>query len=290
MGCILPLLHRIRACSPLHFSRNRPCPRGLVAPQRHASGSFERPSPGIGARGRACTLWRMTPNGHSAATPEADHPQDESRPPRPFVALVLGGLSVIVIAWSAWLAVKPGAETAQSALVLWFNHPSQPFAAIFAAANPLLRPMPLAVVSVLLLGRVLLAADGTAQRLELLRALVIALTLSELTAQGMKWMAKQPRPLSVIPGLDTHGYPTGPLGNAYPSAHTAMVVAAVSALWPWMRWPQRIVALVFAILVASNRLYIGAHWPFDVVGGAAIGLLAGANSWLVAARCPIHRA
>jgi len=239
--------------------------------------------------GRACTLWRMTPDGHSAATPGADHPQDEPRPPRPFLALVLGGLSVVVIALSAWLAVRPGAATAQSGLVLWFNHPPQPFAAIFAAANPLLRPVPLVVVSVLLLGWVLLGAAGTAPRLELLRALVIALTLSELTAQGMKRMAKQPRPLSMIPGLDTHGYPTDPLGNAYPSAHTAMVVAAVSALWPWMRWPQRILALVFAILVACNRLYIGAHWPIDVVGGAAIGLLAGAISWLVAARWPIHR-
>jgi len=148
--------------------------------------------------------------------------------------------------------------------------------------------VPLVVVSVLLLGLVLLAAAGTAPRLELLRTLVIGLTLSELTAQGMKRMARQPRPLSMIPGLDMHDYPTDPLGNAYPSAHTAMVVAAVSALWPWMRWPQRILALVFAILVACNRLYIGAHWPIGVVGGAAIGLLAGAISWLVAARWPIH--
>ena len=74
-------------------------------------------------RGRACTLWRMRPDGHSAATPGADHPQDEPRQPWPFLALVLGGLSVVVIALSAWLALRPGAETAQSGLVLWFNHP-----------------------------------------------------------------------------------------------------------------------------------------------------------------------
>jgi undecaprenyl-diphosphatase len=195
-----------------------------------------------------------------------------------------------VIAVSAWLAVKPGAETTQTAMVLRFNDPPQPFAAIFAAANPLLRPVPLVVVSVLLFGWILVAAPAAAQRLEQLRALIIALTLSEVTAQVMKRMAQQPRPQSVIPGLDTHGYPTDPLGDAYPSAHTAMVVAAVSALWPWMRWPQRSVAFLFAVLVACNRLYIGAHWPVDVVGGAAIGLLAGTVAWLVAARWPVHHA
>jgi undecaprenyl-diphosphatase len=148
----------------------------------------------------------------------------------------------------------------------------------------------LVAVSVLLFGWILIAAPAAAQRLEQLRALIIALTLSELTAQVMKRMAQQPRPQSVIPGLDTHGYPTDPLGDAYPSAHTAMVVAAVSALWPWMRWPQRGVAFLFAALVACNRLYIGAHWPVDVVGGAAIGLLAGTVTWLVAARWPVHHA
>jgi undecaprenyl-diphosphatase len=104
----------------------------------------------------------------------------------------------------------------------------------------------------------------------------------------MKHLADQPRPLAVISGLDTHGYPTSPHGNAYPSAHTAMVVAAVCALWPWMSRLQRIVSLAFAVLVACNRIYIGAHWPMDVVGGAAIGLFAGATAWLVATRWPIR--
>jgi undecaprenyl-diphosphatase len=68
-----------------------------------------------------------------------------------------------------------------------------------------------------------------------------------------------------------------------------MVAAAVAGLWPWMRWPQRIVGVAFTVLVACNRIYIGAHWPLDVLGGAAIGLLAGAIAWLVAARWPIRR-
>jgi undecaprenyl-diphosphatase len=125
-------------------------------------------------------------------------------------------------------------------------------------------------------------------RLEIVRALVLSLALTELMARAMKDLANQPRPMAVIRGLDTHGYPVEPLGNAYPSAHTALFVGAACALWPWMRWPQRIVAVAIAVLVGCNRIYIGAHWPVDVVGGAAIGMFAGAITWLVATRWPIR--
>jgi undecaprenyl-diphosphatase len=204
------------------------------------------------------------------------------------VTLVLGALSVLVIALTAWLAVLPAAETAQTGLVLWFNHPPRPVSAVFAIVNPILRPVPLVVVALLLVGWILLQTPSTSQRLEILRALAVALVLAEVMSQVMKRLADQPRPLSVISGLDNHDYPTDPHGNAYPSAHTALVVAAVSALWPWMSWPQRIIGVAFALLVACNRIYIGAHWPLDVIGGAAIGLLAGTITWLIAAQWPIR--
>ena len=230
----------------------------------------------------------MAVEGGGPADHAPDLSSDQPGPPRPVVALALGGLSIVVIAVSAWFAVQPGAETAQTGLVEWFNDPPQPFAGVFALVNPLLRPVPLLLVALLLVGWVLWAASETWQRVEVLRALVIALVLGELMAQVLKRLADQPRPLAVIPGLDSHGYPTSPHGNAYPSAHTAVVVAAVSALWPWMRWPQRIVGLAFAGLVACNRVYIGAHWPIDVLGGAAVGLLCGALTWLISTRWPLQ--
>ena len=154
--------------------------------------------------------------------------------------------------------------------------------------NPLLRPAPLLLVAGVLVGWILVTAWRTSHRLEVARALVLAVLLSELFAQVLKRLAGQPRPLSVIPGLDAHGYPISPHGNAYPSAHTAVSVAMVSALWPWMSRPQRIVGAAFAVLIAGNRMYIGAHWPVDVLGGAAIGLLCGSLVWLVATRWPVR--
>jgi membrane-associated phospholipid phosphatase len=51
---------------------------------------------------------------------------------------------------------------------------------------------------------------------------------------------------------------------------------------------QRAAGLAIAVLVPLNRIYIGAHWPLDVVGGVAVGLLAAALTWLVAVRWPIR--
>jgi membrane-associated phospholipid phosphatase len=208
-------------------------------------------------------------------------------PPRARVSLAVLLPSLVAVAVSAWLAARPGAEDAQTALVVRLNHPAQPLAALLAVSNPLLRPVPLLVLAVALVGWVLLTAVDWPQRLECLRGLAVAVLVAELLAQTFKRIVDQPRPTAVIPGLDVHGYPQDPFGRAYPSAHTAVAVAVVAALWPWTGRPQRAAGLVAAVLVPLNRIYIGAHWPVDIVGGAAIGLVAAALTWLVASRWPV---
>ncbi len=221
------------------------------------------------------------------ATAVAPAPREASGVPRPVTAWVLASVSVVVIAATWWLALQPGAAEAQTAFVTWINDPPQPLAGVLAATNLLLRPVPLAVVALALFGWIMVTARGAA-RGEVLRAMVLSFALCEVITQVLKRLADQPRPTASIPGLDVHGYPKDPFGNAYPSAHTSVVVGLVAALWPWLTWPQRVVGVATAMLVALNRLYIGAHWPVDVVGGAAIGLLSGCVCWLVAARWPIH--
>ena len=51
--------------------------------------------------------------------------------------------------------------------------------------------------------------------------MVLSFVLCELITQVLKRLADQPRPTASIPGLDVHGYPKDPFGNAYPSAHTS---------------------------------------------------------------------
>ena len=206
--------------------------------------------------------------------------------PRPRTAVVVGLLALGAVVVSAWLATRTGAQEAQEGMVRWVNQPPPPLDALFALVSPLLRPLPLAVVTVLLLGWIVVTARSNVDRLEVLRAAVVAVLIAEISTQVLKRLVSQARPYVVLPNLDTHGYPRDPVGNAYPSAHTAVVVALACAMWPWLRSSQRIVAVVLVVLIPLDRVYVGAHWPIDLAGGAAVGLFAATVAWLVAARWP----
>jgi undecaprenyl-diphosphatase len=219
-------------------------------------------------------------------TQEPGRVREAARLPAASTGRVLAAASALVVLVTYWVALQPWADDAQTAVVQWINDPPPPFGTLLAATNALLRPVPLAVVVLVLLGWIMLTTRGSA-RWEVLRALVVGFALCELVTQVLKRLADQPRPTASIPGLDVHGYPKDPYGNAYPSAHTAVAVALVTATWPWLTRTQRAVGVALAVLVALNRLYIGAHWPVDVLGGAAVGLFSGAVCWLVAARWPI---
>jgi membrane-associated phospholipid phosphatase len=153
--------------------------------------------------------------------------------------------------------------------------------------NPLLRPIALSVLGLGLGAWIVVGAAGVRERWEVVRALVVALVLAEVAAQVLKRVVATPRPLAVIPGLDPHGYPADPRGLAFPSAHTALVVGAVTAVWPWTSRGPRVVGVVLAVCVPLHRVYIGAHWPVDVVGGAALGGACAAACWSLAGRWPI---
>ena len=67
--------------------------------------------------------------------------------------------------------------------------------------------------------------------------------------------------------------------NSFPSGHTCAAFAA-GMIWlrtlPW-RW-GRIAAVVLAALMGLSRLYVGVHYPSDVLAGAVIGALC---AWVV---------
>ena len=73
--------------------------------------------------------------------------------------------------------------------------------------------------------------------------------------------------------------------NSFPSGHTCAAFAA-GLSWaralPW-RW-GRIAAVVLAVLMGLSRLYVGVHYPTDVLAGAALGTLCGLGTLWAAGR------
>jgi undecaprenyl-diphosphatase len=91
----------------------------------------------------------------------------------------------------------------------------------------------------------------------------------------LKPLIARPRPTAVAAlasQLHVLGRVPPPTSTSFPSG-TAAACAACAA-WIWMRFGSRagIVAAIYAVLVSLSRLYIGVHWPTDLVAGAVVGV------------------
>ena len=74
--------------------------------------------------------------------------------------------------------------------------------------------------------------------------------------------------------------------NSFPSGHTCAAFAA-GMIWlralPW-KW-GRVAAPVLAVLMGLSRLYVGVHYPSDVLVGAVIGALC---AWVIWKACRVY--
>ena len=75
-------------------------------------------------------------------------------------------------------------------------------------------------------------------------------------------------------------------GPGYPSSHAAVAAALATVVVLGLRLRPAPAAAVVAgvVLTALARVHLGAHWPLDVLGGAAVGVTAGALTVAVADR------
>jgi len=62
--------------------------------------------------------------------------------------------------------------------------------------------------------------------------------------------------------------------NGFPSDHATFAFAVAGATLAWRRG-LGLVCLAMASLIGLSRIYVGVHWPSDILGGAVVGLTAG---------------
>ena len=75
-----------------------------------------------------------------------------------------------------------------------------------------------------------------------------------------------------------------PVDYSFPSGHTAASFAAVTALYLAGEKKLWKPALVLSILIAFTRMYLYVHYPTDILGGRAVGIISGYIGFFIAGR------
>jgi undecaprenyl-diphosphatase len=99
---------------------------------------------------------------------------------------------------------------------------------------------------------------------------VIAIALADLSSSGLKSLTDRPRP--PLRYAEPKTLVPLPHDSSFPSGHAATSFAAATMLS--FGFPRLAPFLfVLAAAVAFSRVYVGVHYPLDVLGGAALGAL-----------------
>lgn len=99
-------------------------------------------------------------------------------------------------------------------------------------------------------------------------SMVIGLVLTNLILKN--WVARV-RPYEVIDGLTI--LIKAPHDWSFPSGHTTNAFAAACVMFAMLPRKYSVPALVLAVLITFSRMYVGVHYPTDILGGIAVGSL-----------------
>ena len=94
--------------------------------------------------------------------------------------------------------------------------------------------------------------------------------VADLVSYGLRQWIDRQRPPLVYP--EPKPLVHVPHSGSFPSGHASIAFACATVL-AWYAPRLAVPAFVLAAAIAWSRVYVGVHWPLDVLGGAALGVL-----------------
>ena len=142
-----------------------------------------------------------------------------------------------------------------------------------------------AAIWLVLLGAIAVFGGRTGRTVAL--AGLLALSLGHFASDLLKELTVRPRPLASLP--DVQSLVAEPSSYAFPSGHATSAFSATTGLLLATRGllprvPLSAWGLLFlAAAISYSRVYVGVHYPTDVLAGACLGTTCG---W-IGARCAL---
>ena len=112
------------------------------------------------------------------------------------------------------------------------------------------------------------------RRVRLAVAMAIAGVGVYFLARVVKELVSRGRPDELLDGvIERETFAAGSLG--FPSGHAAVAGALTVVVTPYLRGRWKAVPAALLVIVLLGRMYVAAHVPLDLIGGAALGFAAG---------------
>ncbi len=152
-------------------------------------------------------------------------------------------------------------------------------------ATPWLDFLMLALSETLLYVIILIALYFFYRRRRKFPALGLSVLASTLFGILLKFITGWPRPcksslpfvhrvlVNGVPYCRSSVFPFNLATSSFPSIHAAVLFAVL----PFTAYDRRFFVgfLIYAVLTSMSRIYLGVHYPHDVLAGAVIGVLIG---------------
>ena len=180
------------------------------------------------------------------------------------------GLGLVILGWAAIAAGSTDPSRAELNLFRLVNQLPDPAGAPLVGIMQLgaLAAVPV-VALVCVLGR----------RPRLAQLIVLGGGGAWVAAKVLDGVIAQRPPDERITGVVLHGAVTP--GLAFPATHVAVAAAMATVASPYLGRSARRTTWLLVALIAVARVYVGAHFPADVIGGFALGWVIGSAVHLV---------